>query len=332
MLIVAADGSGDYTGIQAAVDAVPAEAGDEDRTILIRRGVYRERVIVNRSRLRLVGEDAEGTVLAWSSCAKETHPDGTERTTFRSWTLMVNADDVTVENLTITNDAGDGRKVGQAVAVYAAGDRGVWRGCRMIAHQDTLYCGPVRIPDVEADLGKRQGCAEKAPRVQDGHPSRSRQYFRDCLIQGDVDFIFGSYRCWFENCTLFMNERGGWYTAANTHPEQDWGFVFHDCRLTGACAAGAGYLGRPWRAGAATVFLACGMDEAVAPEGFADWDEERVITRRLGEWRTRGARADLSRRNPRENLLTDAEAERITPALVLGGTDGWRPEENREKD
>jgi pectinesterase len=74
------------------------------------------------------------------------------------------------------------------------------------------------------------------------------------------------------------------------------------------------------------------MDEAVAPEGFTDWDEERVITRRLGEWRTRGARADLSRRNPRENLLTDAEAERITPALVLGGTDGWRPEENREKD
>jgi hypothetical protein len=76
---------------------------------------------------------------------------------------MINADDVEVENLCIRNDAGDGRTVGQAVAVYAAGDRGIWRNCRMIAHQDTLYCGPLRIPDVVADLGGMDGEVEMRP-------------------------------------------------------------------------------------------------------------------------------------------------------------------------
>ena len=325
-IIVAKDGSGQFRSIQAAVDSLPEEWDGEPRRILIRKGTYRERVAVHRDHVCLRGESAEDTVVTWSSYALEIHPDGTERTTFRSWTMMVCGNDVEVENLTVRNDAGDGRTVGQAVAVYAAGDRGIWRGCRMIAHQDTLYCGPLRIPDVVEDLEGRTGRAEQVPLVQDGHPSRSRQYFEKCHIQGEVDFIFGSYRCWFEECTLFMNERGGWYTAANTHASQPWGFVFHRCRLTGACPEGKGYLGRPWRAGSATLFLDCDMDARVAPEGFTDWDETRVITGRYGEWRTGGARADLGTRDPRETRLTDAEAAGITVEAVLGGEDAWQPD------
>ena len=326
MIIVAQDGTGAYTSLQAAVDALPENSGKDERVILVKKGVYHERVAVNRDHVRIVGEDPSETVLTWSSYALEIHPDGTERTTFRSWTMLVNGDDVTVENLCIRNDAGDGRKVGQAVAVYAAGDRGVWRSCRLIAHQDTLYCGPVRIPDVEEDLGARGGRAERVPLVQDGHPSHSRQYFENCYIQGDVDFIFGSYRCWFERCTLFMNQRGGWYTAANTHLSQPHGFVFHRCRLTGACPEGKAFLGRPWRKGSATVFLACEMDACVAPEGFTDWDETRVITERYGEWETTGERADLTSRDPREKRLTAEEAQALTVRAVLGGADQWQPD------
>ena len=324
-ITVAADGSGQFTSLQAAVDSLPADSGGKVREIRIRKGIYRGRVVVNKDDLLIRGEDPEETVLTWSSYALEIHPDGTERTTFRSWTLMVNADHVEVENLCVRNEAGDGTVVGQAVAVYAAGDRGVWRNCRFLAHQDTLYCGPLRTPDVVADLGDRQGRAEQVPRVQDGHPSRSRQYFERCHIQGDVDFIFGSYRCWFEECTLFMNARGGWYTAANTHASQPFGFVFHRCRLTGECAGGKAYLGRPWRAGAATLFLDCEMDIQVAPEGFTDWDETRVVTERYGEWHTRGPREDLSFRHPGEKRLTAEEAEAVTLQAVLGGDDGWQP-------
>ncbi len=314
MIIVAPDGTGDFCSIQAAVDALPESGGE----ILIRPGEYREKAVVHRDGVRLAGEDRERTVITWNGCAKDLYPDGTEKGTFLSATLMVTGSDVTVENLTIRNDAGDGRVAGQAVAVYAAGDRGVWRNCSLIAHQDTLFCGPVRLPNVKEDIGFRTGSAEAVFRVEDGHLTRSRQYFENCLIRGDVDFIFGSYRCWFENCTLFMNERGGWYTAANTNENQPRGFVFHRCRLTGECAPGAGYLGRPWRKYARTVFLECEMDEHVAPEGFSDWDGERVVTDRCGEWRTTGARADQRTRHPAQRRLTDREAEEILAAGPWG--------------
>ena len=146
-----------------------------------------------------------------------------------------------------------------------------------------------------------------------------------------MDFIFGPYRCWFERCILFMNERGGWYTAANTHQDQPFGLVFHDCRLTGACGEGEGFLGRPWRKHARTVFLACDMDEHVAPEGFSDWDEERVVTGRCGEWQTSGVRAAQASRHPSQKRLSDEEAALYTVPNVLGGEDGWQPETDAEK-
>ena len=237
---------------------------------------------------------------------------------------MTTGRDIRVENLTIRNDAGDGREVGQAVAVYAAGDRGIWRNCRLEAHQDTLFCGPLRMPNVTENVGNRTGNAERFPRVEDGPLTESRQYFEDCLIRGDVDFIFGPYRCWFERCVLIMNERGGWYTAANTNEAQPFGFVFRRCRLTGECGPGEGFLGRPWRKFARTVFLECEMDEHVAPEGFRDWDEERVITGRCGEWRTTGIRADQETRHPAQKRISDREAAGITREKVLGGEDGWQ--------
>lgn len=313
--VIDLNGGGDFSSVQAAVDH--AAPGD---TLIVRPGIYRERVVVHRDGLRVSGED--GAILTGSGCAKDTWPGGQEKGTFFSATLLVLGRDVSVENLTVRNDAGDGRVVGQAVAVYAAGDRGVWRNCRFIAHQDTLFCGPV-MPRLLDEIAPRLNPgAECVPSVGNSPLTRSRQYFENCFIQGDVDFIFGPYRCWFEGCTLFMNARGGWYTAANTPQDQPWGMVFHNCRLTGECEPGEAKLGRPWRAFARTLFLACDMDACVSPRGFEDWDNwdgVREVTERCGEWRTTGVRADLSQRHPRQKCLTDDEAAGITPQEVLGG-------------
>ena len=276
MIIVSKDGSGDYTSIQDAIDSVK-DADRNPTIILVRMNEYRERVIVNKDNIRIVGEARDRTVITWSACAKDQDPEGRERGTFLSFTMLVTGRNVEVENLTIRNDAGDGRKVGQAMAVYAAGDRGVWRNCRLMAAQDTLFCGPV-MPKVEKEILPRISHAECVESVGDSGITHGRQYFEDCWIQGDVDFIFGPYRCWFERCTLFMNERGGWYTAANTPEGQPHGLVFHRCTLTGACQVGGGYLGRPWRKHARTVFLECSMDEHVSPLGFTDWDAEQDET------------------------------------------------------
>ena len=324
MYIIAKDGSGDFTSIQQAVDAVP-ESSRAPVILLVRMDEYHERVVVHKDNLRIIGEARDRTVITASGCAKDPDAEGKDRGTFLSATFMVTGRNVEVENITIRNDAGDGSIVGQAVAVYAAGDRGVWRNVRMIAHQDTLLCGPL-MPLVADDIAPRQGRAEIVPRVQDSPLTHSRQYFEDCYIQGDVDFIFGPYRCWFERCTLFMNARGGMYTAANTAEEQPYGLVFHRCRLTGECAEGQACLGRPWRKYSRTVFLHCEMDEHVAPQGFSDWDAEKPVTDRYAEYGTTGARADQSTRHPNQKRMTEQEARGITLQEVIGGWDNWRPD------
>ena len=324
MYIIAKDGSGDFTSIQQAIDAIPG-GGRTPTILLLRMDEYQERVVVDKDNVRIVGEARDRTVITAKGCAKDLDENGNERGTFLSATFMVTGHNVEVENLTIRNDAGDGRDVGQAVAVYAAGDRGVWRNVRMIAHQDTLFCGPL-MQKVINFIAPRQGRAETVETVGDSPVTHSRQYFEDCYIQGDVDFIFGPYRCWFERCTLFMNARGGLYTAANTAEGQPYGLVFHRCFLTGECEEGQAFLGRPWRKFARTVFLDCEMDEHVAPLGFNDWDAVKLVTERYAEYGTKGVRADQTTRHPRQKRMTYEEAVCYTIPEVIGGPDGWRPD------
>lgn len=321
MYIIAKDGSGDFTSIQAAIDAIPV-SNRQPTILLVRMDTYCERVVVNKDNVRIIGEARDRTVITNSACAHDPDDTGKEKGTFLSYTFLVTGDNVEVENITIRNDAGDGSVAGQAVAAYAAGDRGVWRNVRLIACQDTLFCGPT-MPKVARDALPRL-IPEGVASVGDCPPVRGRQYFENCFIQGDVDFIFGPYTCWFEGCTLHMNKRGGYYTAANTPEQTPYGLVFHACRLTGDCEPGQAYLGRPWRRFARTVFLNCEMDECVAPEGFQDWGDKR-ITRRCGEYGTRGARADQSLRHPEAARLTEEEASLLTVREVIGGYDGWNP-------
>lgn len=323
MIIVANDGSGDYNTLQAAIDAA-----SEGALILVREGVYDEKVVVHKPNLRIVGASRENTVLKHSDYAKMLFEDGSEQGTFCTYTLLVCADNVTIENMTVRNDAGSGKIVGQAVAVYAAADRCVFRSCNIIANQDTLFCGPAsektaRV-SVPYDIGQTDSpgdCGDLGRRV----------YFEDCFIRGDIDFIFGSYRCWFERCTLFCNDRGakvnGYYTAANTPREQPYGFIFHECELTGDAGEGTVLLGRPWRGGAHTLFIKCRMGACVHPAGWQDWDSERPVTSRYGEYGNTGAGADLSARHPNISVLTDKEAAAVTLSAVIGGEDGWNPAE-----
>lgn len=324
MITVAKDGSGQFATIQQAIDSVPLGAR-EPTLILVREGVYDEKVVVNKPDLKIIGESREKTVLTHSDYAKMLFKDGTEQGTFCTYTLLICADNVTVENITLRNDAGSGKIVGQAVAVYAAGDRGVFRSCNITAHQDTLFCGPVSEKTARVSAPYNIGRIDSPGDCGD---LGRRVYFEDCFIRGDIDFIFGSYRCWFERCTLFCNDRGaavnGYYTAANTPWEQPYGFVFHECLLDGDAADGTVYLGRPWRGGAYTMFINCTMNACVHPSGWQDWGE-KPVTNRYGEYGSRGPGGDLSERHQGSAVLSDEEAAEITVEAVLGGSDDWNP-------
>jgi pectinesterase len=293
-LVVAADGSAKYRTVQEAVMAVPAGSAASPVVIRIKPGRYRELVYVQREKrfFRLVGEDAARTVITFDLHANLKGHDGQPLGTFRTPTVTVDADDFTAENLTFENAAGP---VGQALALRVDGDRAVFRHCRFLGWQDTVFL------------------------------NRGRQYFEDCYVAGHVDFIFGAATAFFERCHLHAL-RDGYVTAASTPHDQPFGFVFSNCRLTGETPAVKTYLGRPWRAHSSVTFLNTEMSAVVRPEGWHNWNlPEREQTARYGEFASRGPGANPRARASWSRQLKRAEAKSITPQKVLRGTDGWNP-------
>jgi beta-xylosidase/pectin methylesterase-like acyl-CoA thioesterase/lysophospholipase L1-like esterase len=291
--VVAQDGSGQFTTIQAAMATIGMGSPERWATIYVRKGVYRELVYVQREKryVRLIGEDPDSTILVYGLHANMTGLDGHPIGTFRTPTLYVDADDFTVENMTVQNDAGP---VGQALAIAVNGDRVVFRNCRFLGHQDTVFL------------------------------NRGRQYFESCSISGTIDFLFGGATAWFEDCDIHALA-SSYITATATPPEAAFGFIFNRCRMSVADGEHA-YLGRPWRDHAAALFMQCELGAGIRPEGWHNWDKPwRETTSRYAEYLNTGPAADRSQRVPWAKELAPGEAALISPAAVLQGHDGWDP-------
>lgn len=331
-LVVAQDGSGDYTTIQDAINAIRDYKPEGRQRIFVRKGVYEEKVIVPsyKTNITLVGEDLENTILVWHDHANMRTISGwgpatlsdekeaqaiasTDKArkigTFQSYTLRVDGPGFECENLTISNDAmlyynpswlstrKDTAHIGQAVAVHVEADKVVFRNCRLLGFQDTLFTG-------NAD---------------------SRQVYYNCYIEGIVDFIFGPATCWFEGCQIHAIANG-YYTAASTPAEHPYGYVFYRCNLTADDHVTRTYLGRPWRNYAATTFAECEMCSAIAPEGWNNWnDPVRETMSRYREYGSTGPGARMQQRVSWSRILTAAEVANLSPNQVLyAAHDAWR--------
>jgi len=293
--IVAADGGADYRTVQEAINAVPQNTSATRRwVIFVRAGTYHELVYVQREKrfVTMVGEDPRATVITHNLNATMTGLDGQPIGTFRTPTVVVDADDFTAENLTIENSAGP---VGQALALRVDGDRATFRNARFLGWQDTIFL------------------------------NRGRHYFEDSFIAGHVDFIFGGATVFFERCHV-QARQNGYITAASTPPEHRYGFVFANGRVTGMSPGVRTYLGRPWRDFAQVAFLNMQMSEAVRAEGWHNWDRpERERTSRYAEFGSTGPGAGQDGRAGWARQMSAADAAAITVAAVLGGDDGWDP-------
>ena len=299
--IVAADGTGQYRTVREAIDASPqiTHAGSH-WTILVKPGTYRELIHVQREKrfTSLVGEDAEKTVITYDLFANIPGPDGKPIGTFRTPTMTIDADDFTVENLTLENSAGP---TGQALALRVDGDRVAFRRCRLLGWQDTVLT------------------------------NRGRQYFEDCTIVGAVDFIFGAATAFFERCHIRC-AGDGYITAASTPDSQPYGYVFSHCTIAGAAPGVKTYLGRPWRDFARTVFLNTEMSDVVRPAGWHNWNKPVAEqTAHYAEFNSTGPGAKPAGRVPWSKQLTADEAAKFTVAAVLGGADGWNPAEKESQ-
>ena len=292
--VVAADGSGQYRTVQEAINAAPQNTASERRwVIFIKAGTYREIVYVQREKrfVSLVGEDPATTIITYDLHANMVGVDGKAIGTFRTPTVVIDADDFTAENLTFENSAGP---VGQALALRVDGDRVVFRNSRFLGWQDTIFL------------------------------NRGRHYFEGSFITGHVDFIFGGATAFFERCHIHVL-RNGYITAASTPAEQPYGFVISNSRITGAPGVKT-YLGRPWRDYAQTTFLRTDMSDVVRAEGWHNWDKpERETTSRYSELGSKGAGA-AGVRVAWSKPVGAGDAAALTAATVLRGPDGWVPE------
>jgi len=291
--VVAKDGSGDFFTVQEAINAVPDFRKEGRTTIYIRKGVYKEKLIIPASKINVSLIGAEGAVISGDDYASKPNRFGENMSTSGSASCYIYAPDLICENLTFENTAG---RVGQAVACFVAGDRVIFRNCRFLGNQDTLY-----------NFGKH-----------------CRQYFEDCYIEGTVDFIFGSSTAVFNRCTIHSLSKG-YLTAPSTPQDEAYGYVFIDCRLTAADGVEKVYLARPWRPYAKSVFIHCEMGGHILPVGWHNWnkkDAEKTIF--FAEYENTGAGAATKKERAKfGHQLKNLKGYSIEE--ILAGEDGWNP-------
>jgi pectinesterase len=293
-LTVAADGSGNYRTVQAALDAVPVN-NTKEITIYIKKGVYREKLRLDstHNHVTLVGEDAGSTILTYADHPGMVLPNGDSVNTRNSHSFLIKADDFSARHLTFRNDAGYG--AGQAVALEVQGDRASFFDCRIIGNQDILF---LNNPD-------------------------SRQYYRDCYIEGTTDFIFGAATAWFENCHIY-SKKNSHVTAASTPREHSYGFIFYHCVLIGDSAVTNASLGRPWRPFAAVDYIHCYIGGHIRPQGWSVWNNtDNHLSSRFAEYENYGPGAAITSRVSWAHQLTDDEAQHITLKNIFND---WYPE------
>lgn len=290
-IVVARDGTGDYRTLQEAVDA-PRAFMDYTVTILVKNGVYKEKVVVPSwvENIAIIGEDPEKTIITYDD-----HANINKMGTFRTYTVKVEGSHILFKNLTIENNAAE---LGQAVALHTEGDCLTFVNCRFLGNQDTIYTGA----------------------------KFTRLYFNGCYIEGTVDFIFGPSTAWFEDCTIH-SKRNSYVTAASTPKEAEYGYVFRHCKLTAAPDVTEVHLGRPWRPYAYTLFIECELGKHIVPAGWHNWrDSENEKTARYMEYKNTCEGADVSARVDWSRQLTDKEAKNITLENVFTIHSSWIPE------
>ena len=288
----------EYKTLTAAIDALPKDGG----TIELAPGEYREKVTVAKPNVRLIGKGKtpKDVVIVWSDGAI------TAGGTFKSFSMNVSGDGFRARNLTIQNDyhLKDARP-SQAVALAITADRAVLEKVRLLGAQDTLYA------------------ASKKDKP-------SRQYFKDCYVEGHVDFIFGDAKAFFDRCHIHgIAHQSVMITAqSKNRPDQDSAYVFDRSLITADPKATGIYFGRAWRPLATVIFMRSRIEAPLDPAGWREWTPgktETLNTAYFAEYASTGPGASPKTREPRTHQLTDEQAKTWDRRKFLAGSDGWKP-------
>lgn len=248
------------------------DAAAPGSSIRLAPGDYRVKAAVFTPGLTICGAGADRTRIIWDDYARKPDGRGVGLNTFRTWTMAVCADCVTMRDLSVVNDALRPEEKGQEVALTVYADDFTMENCRLSSTQDTLFLGPLP-PDL---IMRYDGFLPGFLRLD----KPCRQHFSRCLIEGTVDFIFGCGDAVFESCEIrsLRDARNVGYAAAPAHSRsQARGFRFRNCRFTAedGVAPGSVCLARPWRDYGLCVFQNCAYGPHISPLGFDKWNGTR---------------------------------------------------------
>lgn len=301
-----------FKTITEALNSVPL---DEKVVILLKNGVYYEKLDIKNKYVTIIGEDKEKTIITYDDYALKKYDDGDEYGTFRTFTVNTSSDEIIFENLTIRNTAGDGDKVGQAVALSLCAKKSSVLNCNVEANQDTIFMSP--FPEKPIIQNSFKGDFDKTPTLI------HKNYFENCFIAGDIDFIFGGGIAFFNNCEIYSNDKGkeinGYVTAPSTYKGLEFGFVFNECKFTSDAKEKTVYLARPWRNYAKVAFIKCELGGHIKNEGYCNWnkiDSEETVY--FAEYKCTGKGSEIKDRASFSKILTDSEVAKYTRENVLG--------------
>jgi len=287
-----------YPTIQYAMDHAPQPGKDGRLYVHIAPGTYEERVMVTASRPRttLVGDPKDPSSVVITAAQNAKSAGGT----FFSETVDIEASDFQADGITFSNTAG---ATGQAVAIAVRSDRAIFKHCRFLGDQDTLF----------ADYG--------------------RQYYTESYIAGGVDFIFGNAAAVFDHVEIH-ERRPGYLTAqSRTSADQSTGYVIMNSTVTADDLGGKFfYLGRPWRTYARVVVMNTTLPEQLSPQGWSPWRKDDIPQQTFyAEYQNAGPGSATGMRAPWSHQLSPAQARSFAPAVFLRGADGWNPTAEAEK-
>ena len=313
-MIVAQDGSGDFRTIQEAIDQVPQD--NRERVVIhVKPGAYYEKLHIDKKMVTLIGEPGQ-TVVTYDDCAVKRWPNGQKYGTFHSYSVLVSGDDFTAEGITFENSAGPGAVAGQALAVYIDADRVVFRCCRFLGPQDTIFTAP--LPPAPGSGGRFN-----SPR-EDFERRMGRHYFENCFIAGDVDFIFGSSTAVFRECEIFLPQPPRWiYHRRLDSSGREIRLCVHQLPAYRRGAAESVYLGRPWRVRQRRCLSTPTWVNISKQRAGGQHREGKTVF--YAEFNSFGPGAKLDQRVKWAKILTSEEAEEYTVENVLKGSDGWNP-------
>jgi len=290
---VAKDGTGDFKYIQDAIDAMRVYPL-APITLYIKNGTYNEKIELpaNNTDVTFIGESVEKTIISFND-----YSGRGKLNTFTSYTAKISGNRFVAENITFANTAGP---VGQALALYVDADKAVFKNCRFLGNQDTIFAA-----------------GEEA-----------RQLFLNCYIEGTTDFIFGPSTAVFQNCTI-RAKTNSFITAASTTQGKKFGYVFLECKIIADSAVTKLFLGRPWRAFAKTVFIRCDLPKQITAEGWNNWsNSQNEATAFYAEYKCIGEGANTTGRAVWSKQLSDKEAKEYSVENIFSNCNSSAPQES----